>query len=106
MRVFLGIYFQFLSHLPDVRIWDLFRKERKGYLGRPNIRDPSLHDDEVDSEPGQDQRTQQFPLNSPGVLDPVRDTQNTTAEISTFRLEVREGREMKQGLSICASVKL
>ena len=30
MRVFLGIYFQFLSHIPDVRIWDLVRRERKG----------------------------------------------------------------------------
>ena len=38
MRVYLGIYFQFLSHLPDMRIWDSVRRERKGYLGRPNIK--------------------------------------------------------------------
>ena len=38
----------------------------------------ALHDDQVDGEPGQDQGPQQLPLDTPGVLDAVSDTENTT----------------------------
>ena len=41
----------------------------------------SLHDDEVDCQPSQDQRPQQLPLNSPGMLDARSDAENTTTEI-------------------------
>ena len=41
----------------------------------------SLHDDEVDCQPSQDQGPQQLPLNSPGMLDAGSDAENTTTEI-------------------------
>ena len=45
----------------------------------------SLHDDQVDSQPGQDQGTQQLPLNTPGVLDALSDTENTPTETQDVR---------------------